>query len=274
MAMMPICTTRTTGRVQQPVFVRYGPTCRDNVGIRPDIARPNPNSIGTLQDVSAPGSQTRLYLQLAAGEGAEARLRSALAAAVIDAVMIAPPPGSHRDPASLRALVALAQSHNAAALVEGDPSLAKAARANGVHLPWSEALEDAYDAARKALGPDGIVGSEASASRHDAMTLAEAGADYIAFARSAPGDDDGAPLAGQAELVQWWAEIFEVPCVALGVRGIEEAAALARAGADFLGIEAEAGLSPDAMSTRVRDIAAALQSAQSLSQDTLARGKR
>jgi thiamine-phosphate pyrophosphorylase len=274
MAMMPICTTRMTGHVLPPVFVGHGSGCRDNVGIHPDSAGPNPNSIGSPQDVSAPGSQTRLYLQLAAGDGAEARLRSALSAAVIDAVMIAPPAGSHRDPSALRALVALAQSHNAAALVEGDAALAELARADGVHLPWSEAIEDAYDAARKVLGPGRILGAEASASRHDAMTLAEAGADYIAFARSFRADDEGAPLAGQAELVRWWAEIFEVPCVALGVRGGDEAAALAQAGADFLGIEAEAGLSPDAMATRVRTIEAALQSAQSPSRDSPARGKR
>lgn len=202
--------------------------------------------------------QTRLYLQLAAGEGAEARLRSALAAAPFDAVMIAPPAGSHRDPAALRALVALAQSHNAAALVEGDPALAKATRADGVHLRWSEALEEAYAAARQALGPAGIVGVEAAASRHDAMTLAEAGADYIAFARTTPAAEADGPLSWQGALVAWWAEVFEVPCVALDVRNAAEAIALAQAGADFVGIEAEAGLSPDAMSSRIRAIAAAL----------------
>ncbi len=202
---------------------------------------------------------TRLYLQLAAGEGAETRLRSALAAAPIDAVMIVPPAASHRDPATLRTLVALAQDHNAAALIEGDPALAKVARADGVHLPWSDMLEDTYDAARKVLGPREIVGSEASASRHVAMTLAEAGADYIAFARAMPlAEGDDAP-SGQEALVEWWAEVFEVPCVALDVRTVEEAAALARAGADFVGIMAEAGLSPDAMSARVRAIAAALR---------------
>lgn len=204
--------------------------------------------------------QPRLYLQLAAGEGAEARLRSALAAAPFDAVMIASPAGSHRDPAALRALVALAQSHNAAALVDGDPALAKTTRADGVHLRWSEALEEAYDAARKALGPAEIVGIEAAASRHDAMTLAEAGADYIAFARTTPGAEADGPLSCQGALVAWWAEVFEVPCVALDARDAAEAIALAQAGADFIGIVAEAGLSPDAMSTRVRAIAAVLVS--------------
>lgn len=202
--------------------------------------------------------QTRLYLQLAAGEGAEARLRSALAAAPFDAVMITPPAGSHRDPSALRALVALTQSHNAAALVEGDTALAQAARADGVHLGWSATLADTYDAAREALGPREIVGIEASASRHDAMTLAEAGADYVAFARVE--GESGTAAAAQAGVVQWWAEVFEVPCVALGVVDAGEASALAQAGADFIGIVAEAGLSPDAMSTRVRAIAAALVS--------------
>ncbi len=34
---------------------------------------------------------------------------------------------------------------------------------------------------RKALGADRIVGAFAGASRHKGMTLAEAGADYVAF---------------------------------------------------------------------------------------------
>lgn len=215
--------------------------------------------------MSAPRAQssspTRLYLMLAASEGAEARLRSALSAASFDAVMIAPPYGNPREPGALQALVALAQSHNAAALVAGDPLLAKATRADGVHLPWSEDLEDHYDAARKALGPRDIVGVEASGSRHVAMTLAEAGADYIAFGRTPLPAEGAQDIEGQNDLVQWWAEVFEIPCVALDVRAVEQAEALSRSGADFVGIEAEAGLSADAMATRVRAIATALEAA-------------
>ncbi len=201
---------------------------------------------------------------LASSEGAEARLRSALSAATFDAVMISPPSGSARDQAALQALVALAQAHNAAALVAGDPALAKATRADGVHLPWSEDLDDRYDAARKALGPRDIVGVEASGSRHVAMTLAEAGADYVAFGRTPLPAEGAQDIEGQNDLVQWWAEVFEIPCVALDVRTVEEAEALARSGADFIGIEAEAGLSADAMATRVRAIAAALEAAATI----------
>ncbi len=38
------------------------------------------------------------------------------------------------------------------------------------------------------------------------------------------------------ELVQWWAEIFQIPCVAIGVATADETQALAAAGADFIGI--------------------------------------
>ena len=218
--------------------------------------------IGSPHDVSAPSfnspSQTRLYLMLAAGEGAEARLRSALSAAPFDAVMISPPAGSQRATAPLEALVALAQSNNAAALIAGDPALARATRADGVHLSWSDDLEDRYDAARKSLGPREIVGVDASGSRHVAMTLAEAGADYIAFTKSEPAAEDETAIDGQHVLVQWWAEVFEVPCVALGVRTAEQATALASSGADYVGIEAEAGLSLEAMASRARAVAAAV----------------
>jgi thiamine-phosphate pyrophosphorylase len=85
------------------------------------------------------------------------------------------------------------------------------------------------------------------------MSLGEAGADYIAFA-----PDTGAP-GTQLDLVAWWAEIFEPPCVALGVTKPDEAVALAEAGADFVGIPAEAGLAPDDLARRIKAIAAALE---------------
>jgi thiamine-phosphate pyrophosphorylase len=86
-----------------------------------------------------------------------------------------------------------------AVLLAGDPQSVLSARADGVEVPDS----DAYREARRILGADRIVGANCGASRHLAMELAEAGADYIAFAQS-----------GREDLISWWTEIFEIPCIA------------------------------------------------------------
>jgi thiamine-phosphate pyrophosphorylase len=73
---------------------------------------------------------------------------------------------------------------------------------DGVHLgPDGDAAQ-----ARKALGPNAIVGVYCAASRHAAMEAAEAGADYIAFSQNA--------YAPKEPIIGWWADLFEIPCVA------------------------------------------------------------
>ena len=38
------------------------------------------------------------------------------------------------------------------------------------------------------------------------------------------------------EIIEWWAELFEVPCVAIGGITVANAAPLVHAGADFLAV--------------------------------------
>ncbi len=74
--------------------------------------------------------------------------------------------------------------------------------------------------ARKALGPDAIVGSFCGTSRHDGMTAGEAGADYVSFGPVSAGLlGDG--TSADAEIFQWWSEMIELPVVAEG--GLTEA---------------------------------------------------
>ena len=90
------------------------------------------------------------------------------------------------------------------------------------------------------------------------MTLAEAGADYIAFGAPPHLKDRDKGRARRDELIAWWAEIFEAPCVAFDVETPQEAEALARAGADFIAIRLPAATAPAATRQFVADIAAAL----------------
>ena len=63
-------------------------------------------------------------------------------------------------------------------------------------------------------------------------------------------------------MIAWWSEIFEVPCVALGVESAAEAGRLAAAGADFIGIPLPSGLSAEGTAETVRAYVKAIRAAE------------
>ena len=140
-----------------------------------------------------------------------ATLTAVLEAAEIACLRLPPRPGIDQ-------LVRLAQGRGTAVVIEGDPDLAAALGADGVHLPDLKT----YGAARGRLGHDAIVGVSCGRSRHDGMEAGEAGADYVAF-------------AADLELVRWWAELMLVPLVA-ELESLDQAADFAAAGAEFIGL--------------------------------------
>jgi thiamine-phosphate pyrophosphorylase len=130
--------------------------------------------------------------------------------------------------------VKLARGQNLAILIEEDWSLARELDMDGVHI---RADAERLAEARRVLGADKSIGVSCGFSRHEAMLMAEGGADYVAF-----GETGAADLDERAEMIGWWSEVFEVPCVAWLRDGesFDEARDLVRAGADFLAVEAGA----------------------------------
>ena len=83
---------------------------------------------------------------------------------------------------------------------------------DGVHL---EDGARSVRKARKALGPDAIIGAYCAASRHEGMNAGEAGCDYISFGpvtETALVDGEVA----DTELFEWWSQMIELPVVAEG----------------------------------------------------------
>lgn len=186
---------------------------------------------------------TRLCLAVTAEAGAAAgeRLSAALAAGDIASVILMPGRNRPLDAANTRPLLAIAQQAGAAVLLSDDARLARTLKADGVHLSVSANAEQAYGEAREILGKGAIVGMDAGASRHDAMMLGEAGADYVGF--GVPAGADEAVRAERLDLIDWWAEIFEPPCLALNAEAPDEVAELAAAGADFVAVRLSDGIS-------------------------------
>jgi thiamine-phosphate pyrophosphorylase len=118
------------------------------------------------------------------------------------------------------------QERGIACLVADDPQFCIRVNADGVHVNGRELqLEQALQALKSKF----IVGAGGLRTRHDAMTAAEAGADYVMFGES------GETRSLAIERVAWWAKIFTVPCVAYA-NGLESIASLARAGGDFIAL--------------------------------------
>jgi thiamine-phosphate pyrophosphorylase len=139
-----------------------------------------------------------------------ALLAPALAAAEIAAVLVRLPAADERT-LIIRVLeiAPLVQERGAALLIEGRPDLVARAGADGAHVTGIAAMQEAIGT----LKPDRIVGAGGLASRHEAMVAAEAGADYVMF-----GEPDAAgkrpSFEAIRERVEWWAEVFAVPCIA------------------------------------------------------------
>ncbi len=173
----------------------------------------------------------RLYLRLPAQPSAklEAQLAQALPSTDAACVLLchddAPTDESHAG-----RLLDLIQGRGVACLIEADARLAERLGADGLHI---EADDEAYRKARDLLGESASIGAGCGQSRHDAMRLAELGADYVAFGPAAAESDIGG-IDQYAELIAWWSEIFVVPCVAWNVDSPEDAARLAALGADFV----------------------------------------
>ena len=154
--------------------------------------------------------------------------------------------------AQLRSIV---QDAGAAFIVNDRPDLAAKLDADGVHVGQEDA---AYAEARAIVGRDKIVGVTCHDSRHLAMEAAEAGADYVAFGAFFPTATKAVVHHATPDILTIWQETMEVPCVAIGGITSENAAELARAGADFVAVSAGVWAYPQGPAAAVQAFDAAL----------------
>lgn len=158
-------------------------------------------------------------------------LRDALEAGDVAAVLLRLKPAGERDLINrVKMLAPLVQQKDAALVLDGMPDIAARAGADGAHLSGPED----FAATVESLKPARIAGCGDLKSRDDAMAAGERGADYVMFGEP---DAGGRRPSFEAivERIEWWAELFTVPCVGFA-ETLDEATALAAAGADFVAV--------------------------------------
>jgi thiamine-phosphate pyrophosphorylase len=158
-----------------------------------------------------------------------AELPALLAAADVAAVLVRLKETDQRTMISrIKALAPIVQNAGAALLVDGHPEIVARGGADGAHLAGIAALEEAMPS----LKPDRIAGVGGLETRHESMNAGELGADYVLFGEP---DAKGQRPSSQAiaERLDWWAELFEPPCVGFAI-SFEEAHDFAASGADFV----------------------------------------
>lgn len=180
-------------------------------------------------------------------------LAEAVEAADVAAVLLRLSPDGERELIKrVKAIAATVQPKGIALLLDGHAEIVARAGADGAHLDGIEAFTDAVGQ----LKPDRIAGCGGLGSRHDAMLAGERGADYVMF-----GEPDASgrrpSLAAIVERVEWWAELFEIPCVGFAV-SLSEVEPLVRAGADFVALGDYVWSNPRGVAAGVVEAAAKL----------------
>lgn len=155
------------------------------------------------------------------------------------------------------ALMPVCHARDVAFILNDDAILAHRLGYDGAHL----GQQDGDHAGARMLLEGKILGITCHASRHLAMTAGEQGADYVAFGAFFPTDTKETVHTAGTDLLEWWSEVMEIPCVAIGGITAANCAPLVRAGADFLAVVGAVWNHPDGAAAGVRAMNAAIAAA-------------
>jgi thiamine-phosphate pyrophosphorylase len=216
---------------------------------QPPISRPLPRLYLATPEVDDPSALV-------------SSLPGLLAGADIAAVLLRLKMADQRSMISrVKTLAPVIQNAGAALLLDGHVELVARAGADGAHVNGLAALEEALPS----LKPDRIAGVGGLATRHDSMTAGEKGADYVLFGE--PDTKGNRPsMEAVAERLDWWAELFEPPCIGWAASR-DEAYAFVLAGADFILLSDAVWADPRGASAALAEIGQAMRQAHATARD-------
>lgn len=160
---------------------------------------------------------------------------------------------------AIDALRPVVQARSVAFLLNDRPDLAAQSGCDGAHVGQTDT--PARDA-RKLLGPKLTLGVTCHGSRDLAMAAGEDGADYVAFGAFFPSATKDETQAAEPEILAWWSELMELPCVAIGGITPVNCAPLVQAGANFLAVVGAVWSHPDGPAAGIIAMNAAIAAAK------------
>lgn len=152
-------------------------------------------------------------------------------------------------------LLPVAHAREVPVLMNDSARLALETGCDGVHVGQDDTP---YAEARRLLGGRAMIGVTCKASRHLAMTAAEAGADYVAFGAFFATGTKQTSTRAPLEILEWWQDIALIPAVAIGGITPENCGPLVAAGADFLAVVGAVWNHPDGPGAGVKAFEAAM----------------
>jgi thiamine-phosphate pyrophosphorylase len=149
---------------------------------------------------------------------------------------------------AVETLMPIAQAREVAFILNDDAKLAASTGCDGAHLGQA----DGDHAGARKLLQGKILGITCHASRHLAMEAGELGADYVAFGAFFPTSTKETQHQADPEILDWWAEMMEVPSVSIGGITPVNCGPLIRAGTDFLAVVGAVWNHPEGPAAGVR----------------------
>jgi len=153
----------------------------------------------------------------------------------------------------------VAQSRDVAFLLNDRAELVREFGCDGVHVGQEDMPAQI---ARQVIGPDLTLGVTCKGSRDLAMQAGDDGADYVAFGAFFPSGTKNVSRFVSPEILQWWSELMELPCCAIGGITAENCGPLVRAGADFLAVVGCVWNHPDGPTAGVKALNTAIAAAR------------
>lgn len=160
------------------------------------------------------------------------KLQAAFEGGPIDAVIL--PLSEADDRARInyaKSVAEIVQANGAALVVNGDFDIVVRSGADGIHISKPQDLDLVLDRDPK---HERMIGVGGVRTRHEAMEVAEAGADYVMFGEPRP-DGYVPPLDTTLDAAGWWAELFNTPGIGF-VSQIGEVGMMASTGIEFVAL--------------------------------------